>query len=88
MAHAIDPRVAKLLSRVDPIADVFDKVAAVRDLSLAERGRLLRSLCDLAARVLEARPDRDRALATRSPLSAESEARWRSLVAAGRNARG
>ena len=60
--------------------EVEADVAPLRELSLAERGRVLESVCRDAMAILRARPDAETALMQQDPRSAESLETWRRLV--------
>ena len=60
--------------------EVEDDVAALRGLSIEERGKILESVCRDAMAIITARPDSAKALAAQEPRSAESLELWRTLV--------
>lgn len=57
-----------------------DDVAPLRGLSLDERGKILESVCRDAMVILRSRPDFERAVCHRDPLSDESARTWQRLV--------
>jgi hypothetical protein len=60
--------------------EVEEDVAPLRGLSLAERGKIVESVCRDAMAILRARPDFESAIRHQDARSAESLATWLRLV--------
>ena len=56
--------------------EVEDDIAPLRGLSLAERGKIVESVCRDAVAILKARPDFETAIQFQDPRSEESLATW------------
>ena len=83
--HVSDARARRFLEHLDAQRktlrdEVEDDVAALRGLSLDERGKILESVCRDAIAIIRARPDAEAALQQQDPRSPESVALWQSLV--------
>lgn len=59
---------------------IFEDIAVYERMTLEERSRTVSELCALAARMLDASPNREKAWAFEEPRSAESLALWLRLI--------
>lgn len=75
-------------ARASLVDEVEADVAQYRGLTMEQRGRIVADLADMAWRIIQTRPDREKVLAWRDPMPADFDGIWKKLVAKHKAARG